>query len=415
MAPARGHILSTLARRAYRRPVTDAELDTLLEFYEQGRAERGFEGGIQSALERMLVSFNFLFRIERTPANAAPGSVYRLSDLELASRLSFFLWNSIPDDTLLDLAEQGKLRAPAELSRQVTRMLRDPRSRSLVDSFASQWLGLRKAQTWLPDPNIFPEFDENLRRVLIQETTTFVDQQVREDRSILDLVGADYTYINERLAEHYDVPGIVGQRLRKVTFTNGVRGGLLGQGSLLMVTSYPDRTAPVVRGFWVLENLLGMPPPPPPPNVPDLQATTEDGRPLSMRAQMETHRRNPACAVCHVRMDPLGFAMENLDAIGRWRTVSGGVPVDAAAVFADGTPIEGLPGLRRFILQHRDDYVHTVTTKLLTYALGRHVDYRDQPALRRIIRDAAAGGHRWSALILGIVNSTPFQMGKAAS
>ena len=294
-------------------------------------------------------------------------------------------------------------------------MLRDPRSRSLVDGFASQWLGMRKAQTWLPDPNIFPEFDENLRRAFIQETTTFVDHQVHEDDSILDLVSADYSYVNERLAEHYGLPGVVGQRLRKVTFSDGVRGGLLGQGGLLMVTSYPDRTAPVVRGFWVLENLLGMPPPPPPPNVPDLQATTEDGRPLSMRAQMETHRRNPACAVCHVRMDPLGFAMENLDAIGRWRAVSGGVPVDAAAVFADGTPIEGLPGLRRFILQHRDDYVHTVTTKLLTYALGRHVDHRDQPALRRIIRDAAAGGHRWSALILGIVNSTPFQMGKAAS
>jgi mono/diheme cytochrome c family protein len=408
-------ILSTLGRRAYRRPITGAELDTLLAFYDQGRAQGGFEGGIQAAIERLLVSFNFLFRIERTPAGTAPGAVYRLSDLELASRLSFFLWNSIPDDTLLDVAAQGKLRAPAELSRQVTRILRDPRSRSLVDSFASQWLGLRKAQTWLPDPNIFPEFDENLRRAFIQETTTFVGDQVRDDRSIIDLVSADYSFVNERLAEHYGLSGIVGQRLRKVTFSDGVRGGLLGQGGLLMVTSYPDRTAPVVRGFWVLENLLGMPPPPPPPNVPDLQSTTENGRPLSMRAQMETHRRNPACSVCHVRMDPLGFAMENLDAIGRWRTRSGGVAVDAAAVFADGTPIDGLPGLRRFILQHRDDYVHTVASKLLTYALGRHVDYRDQPALRRIIRDAAAGGDRWSALILGIVNSTPFQMGKAAS
>ena len=408
-------ILSTLARRAYRRPVTPADLDTLLEFYDRGRAGRGFEGGIQSALERMLVSFNFLFRIERTPANAAPGSVYRLSDFDLASRLSFFLWNSIPDDTLLDLAAQGKLRAPAELSRQVTRLLRDPRSRSLVDGFASQWLGVRKAQTWLPDPNVFPEFDENLRRAFIAETTAFVAHQLREDRSIVDLVSADYSFVNDRLAEHYGLSGIVGQRLRRVTFGDGVRGGLLGQGGLLMVTSYPDRTAPVVLGFWVLENLLGMPPPPPPPNVPDLQATTDDGRPLSMRAQMEAHRRNPACAACHVRMDPLGFAMENLDAIGRWRTHSGGVAVDAAAVFADGTPIEGLQGLRRFVLQHRDDYVHTVVSKLLTYALGRHVDYRDQPALRRIIKDAAAADHRWSALLLGIVNSTPFQMGKAAS
>jgi len=408
-------ILSTLARRAYRRPVTPAEIDTLLGFYDQGHADRGFDGGIQAALERMLVSFHFLFRIERSPANAAAGAVYRLSDLELASRLSFFLWNSIPDDTLLDLAVAGRLRQPGELSRQVTRMLRDERSHALVESFAGQWLGVRKAQTWLPDPNVFPEFDENLRRALIQETSTFVEEQLRQDRSIVDLISADYSFVNERLAEHYGVEGVVGERLRKVTFSDGIRGGLLGHGSLLMVTSYPDRTAPVVRGFWLLENLLGMPPPPPPPNVPDLAATSEDGRPLSMRAQMEAHRKNPACAACHVRMDPLGFAMENLDAIGRWRTRSGGVPVDAAAVFADGTPINGLPGLRRFILHHRDDYVHTVTSKLLTYALGRHVDYRDQPALRRILRDAATSDYRWSALILGIVNSTAFQMGKAAS
>lgn len=408
-------ILGRLARRAYRRPPTRDEIETLLTFYREGAAPRGFEAGIQSAIERMLVSFNFLFRLEREPAGAAPGTVYRLNDLDLASRLSFFLWNSIPDDTLLDLAERGRLRDPAVLARQVTRMLQDPRSASLVESFAGQWLGVRKAQTFLPDPNIFPEFDETLRRAFQRETTMFVTSQVRDDRSIVDLITADYSFVNERLAQHYGLPGITGERFRKVTFTDGVRGGILGQGSVLMVTSYPDRTAPVVRGFWVLESLLGMPPPPPPPNVPDLQTTTDDGRLLSMRAQMERHRQNPACAVCHVRMDPLGFSLEHFDAIGRFRRSSGGVPVDASAVFADGTPIDGVAGLRAFVLKHQDSYVHTVVSKLLTYALGRHVDHRDQPAIRRIARDAAAGGYRWSDVIRGIVTSTPFRMGKAAS
>jgi len=408
-------ILGRLARRAYRRPPTRDEVETLLAFYREAAAARGFEAGIQSAIERMLVSFNFLFRLEREPAGAAPGTVYRLNDLDLASRLSFFLWNSIPDDTLLDLAERQRLREPAVLAGQVTRMLRDRRSASLVESFAGQWLGVRKAQTFLPDPNIFPEFDENLRRAFQRETTMFVTSQVRDDRSIVELVTANYSFVNERLAQHYGLSGITGERLRKVTFTDDVRGGILGQGSVLMVTSYPDRTAPVVRGFWVLESLLGMPPPPPPPNVPDLQTTTDDGRLLSMRAQMERHRQNPACAVCHVRMDPLGFSLEHFDAIGRFRRSSGGVPVDASAVFADGTPIDGAAGLRAFVLKHQDSYVHTFVSKLLTYALGRLVDHRDQPAIRRIARDAAAGGYRWSDVIRGIVTSTPFQMGKTAS
>jgi len=294
-------------------------------------------------------------------------------------------------------------------------MLRDPRATSLVENFAGQWLGVRKAQTFLPDPNVFPEFDENLRRALIRETTMFVESQVRGDRGILELITADYSFVNERLAEHYGIGGITGDRFRKVTFTDGRRGGILGQGSVLMVTSYPDRTAPVVRGFWVLESLLGMPPPPPPPNVPDLETKTEDGRLLSMRLQMERHRQNPACAVCHVRMDPLGFSLENFDAIGRYRAISAGVPVDASAVFADGTPIDGVAGLKAFVLKHEDSYVHTFVSKLLTYALGRHVDYRDQPAIRGIIREAEAGGYRWSDLIRGIVTSTPFQMGRAAS
>lgn len=408
-------ILTRLARRAYRRTPTTAEVDTLLGFHREAAASGGFDAGIQAAIERMLVSFNFLFRLERAPDGAAPGTVYRLPDLELASRLSFFLWSSIPDDTLLDLAERGRLHEPAVLTEQMTRMLRDQRSSALVESFAGQWLGTRKAQTFLPDPNLFPEFDENLRRAFQRETTLFVETQLRQDRSVVDLITADYSFVNGRLAEHYGLAGITGDRFRQVRFTDGLRGGILGQGSVLMVTSYPDRTAPVVRGFWVLESLLGMPPPPPPPNVPTLQTTTEDGRLLSVRAQMERHRQNPACAVCHVRMDPLGFSLEHFDALGRYRTTSAGVPVDASAVFADGTPIDGVAGLRAFILQHQDSYVHTFVSKLLTYALGRHVDYHDQPAIRRILRDAAPGGYRWSAIIRGIVTSTPFQMGKTAS
>ena len=408
-------IVATLARRAYRRPLTGDEIETLLTFYERGRKEQGFEGGIQAAIERMLVSFNFLLRVDNDPANAAPGTVYHLSDVDLASRLSFFLWTSIPDEPLLTAAIRGQLSDAAVLEREVRRMLRDGRAKALVDSFGMQWLGLRKASSFLPDPNVFPEFDENLRAAFLQETSLFLDSQLREDRSILDLITADYSFVNERLADHYGVRGVYGERFRRVTFNDGTRGGLLGQGGILMVTSYPDRTAPVLRGVWVLDNLLGMPPPPPPPNVPDLETKDADGRVLTMRQQMEQHRKNPACSVCHVRMDPLGFALENFDAIGRWRTRASGAPVDAAAVFADGTPIDGVQGLRQFVLQHRDGYVHTFVEKMLTYALGRRIDYRDQPAIRQIMREAAAGDHRWSAIILAIVKSTPFQMRKTAS
>ncbi|MBI4471165.1 MAG: DUF1592 domain-containing protein, partial [Acidobacteria bacterium] len=364
---------------------------------------------------RMLISFSFLYRTEERPAKTAPGGIYRLSDLDLASRISFFIWNSIPDDELLNAAARGKLKDPVVLEQQVRRMLRDPRSKALVESFASQWLNMRKAHTWMPDTNRFPEFDENLREAFLQETQLFVDSQLREDRSIVDLVTADYSFLNERLAQHYGVSGVYGERFRRVTFTDGIRGGLLGQGGILMVTSYPDRTAPVVRGLWVLDNLLGMPPPPPPPNVPELEARGSDGRILSMREQMEQHRRNPACAVCHVRMDPLGFALENFDAIGRFRSVSDGVRVDSFAIFADGTPIEGVQGLRQFILKHRDSYVSTFTAKLLTYALGRKVDYHDNPAIRKVTQNAAATDYRWSSIILGIVKSTPFQFRRSAS
>ena len=415
-------IVSTLARRAYRRPVTGDEIHTLLTFFEAGRQNAGeapesrrFEAGIQAALERMLVSFNFLFRIESDPAGAARSPVYRVSDVDLASRLSFFLWSSIPDDQLLKTAERGRLNDPAVLEQEVRRMLRDPRSRALVNNFGSQWLGVRKASSFLPDPNIFPEFDENLRDAFLQETALFMDSQFREDRSILDLISADYSFVNERLAQHYGLPNVYGERFRKVTFTDGTRGGLLGQGGILMVTSYPDRTAPVLRGFWMLDNLLGMPPPPPPPNIPDLEPKAADGRVLSIREQMAVHRRNPACAACHVRMDPLGFSLENFDAIGRWRTQSNGLAVDASAVFADGTPLDGVQGLRKFLVKHRANYVHTFVEKLLTYSLGRHVGFRDQPSIRAIGRDAAAADYRWSAIILGIVKSTPFQMRNTAS
>ncbi|HUE84515.1 MAG TPA: DUF1592 domain-containing protein [Vicinamibacterales bacterium] len=408
-------ILSTLARRAYRRPVTEGEIKTLLDFYEAGRHARGFDAGIQAAIERMLVSFNFLFRVESDPPAAVPGGVYRLSDLDLASRLSFFLWSSVPDDELLGLAIGKQLSNLAVLEQQVDRMLRDPRSKALVDSFGSQWLGVRKATSHLPDPNVFPEFDENLRAAFLQETSLFLESQLRNDRSVVDLITADYSFVNERLAQHYGLANVNGERFRKVRFTDGTRGGLLGQGGILMVTSYPDRTAPVLRGVWVLENLLGMPPPPPPPNIPDLETRTPDGRLLSIREQMEVHRENPACSVCHVRMDPLGFSLENFDAIGRWRMQSDGRSVDASAVFADGTPIDGVQGLRTFVVARRENYVHAFAAKLLTYALGRHVDHRDQPAIRTIVRDAAARDYRWSAIVLGIVNSTPFQMRKTAS
>jgi hypothetical protein len=341
--------------------------------------------------------------------------VYRVADLDLASRLSFFIWNSIPDETLLTLAERDRLHDPAVLARQTARMLRDPKASALVTGFASQWLGMRKAQSFVPDANVFPEFDENLRRDMMREIILFVESQIAADRPIIDLIGADYSFVNERLAEHYGLRGIAGERFQRVAFDDGIRGGILGQGTVLMATSYPDRTAPVVRGFWILESLLGMPPPPPPPDIPDLKTVTDDGRPLSMRRQMERHRENPSCAVCHVRMDPLGFSLENFDAIGRWRTTTGGLPVDASAVFADGTPIDGVAGLRAFVLKHQDRYVHTFVSKMLTYALGRHLTYHDEPAVRRIVRDAAPSGYRWSAIVRGIVSSTPFRMGRTAS
>jgi hypothetical protein len=419
-------IFETLARRAYRRPATNDEINTLLSFYRSGSKQSGFpphdansaswgprfEEGIRAGIERMLISFNFLFRIEAPPATAAAGGVYPLSDLDLASRLSFFLWSSIPDDQLLTLAARGRLNDPVVLDSQVKRMLADPKSRALVDNFAGQWLMLRKASSHQPDLIFNPDFDENLRDAFIKEAQLFVDSQLRADRSITELVTADYSFLNQRLARHYGVPNVYGERFRRVTFADGIRGGVLGLGGLLMVTSYPDRTAPVSRGLWVLDNLLGMPPPPPPGDVPDLQ-DNEDGRKLSMREQMETHRRNPACAACHVRMDPLGFAMEQFDPIGKWRTASATIPIDPVAAFPDGTNIDGVRGVRALVASRRDLFVETFTAKMMTYALGRLVDYRDQPAIRKIAREAAAQDHRWSAIVAGIVRSVPFRMGVA--
>ena len=409
-------ILATLARRAYRRPVDGADLGPLLAFFRTGREADGFEAGIRMALERLLIDPEFLFRIERDPEGIAPGAPYRLADLELASRLSFFLWSSIPDDELLDAAASGALSDPAERGRQVRRMLADARSRALVDNFAGQWLSLRSVEGIAPDPNLFPDFDENLRDALRQETELFVESQLREDRSVVDLLRADYSFLNERLARHYGIPGITGSHYRQVALPDDRRGGLLGHGSILAVTSYGNRTSPVLRAKWLLENVLGTPPPPPPPDIPPLPAGGEAGEPRTVRERLAQHRRNAACAICHAPMDPLGFALENFDAVGAWRTRDAGLPVDASAVLADGaTAFDGPAGLRRVLLARSEQFVETVTEKLLTYALGRGIEHYDRPVIRAIVRAAADDDYRWSSLLLGIVESTPFRMRRSES
>ena len=404
-------ILSGLARHAYRRPVNDKDVEALLGFYRDGRQDRGFEAAVGMALEGLLVSPEFLFRIERDPPNVAAGTVHRISDLDLASRLSFFLWSSPPDDQLLGLAERGKLKDNAVLEQQVSRMLADPRSKSLVDNFAGQWLGLRSIRDALPDPNIFPEYDDNLREAFEKETNLFLESMLREDHSVLELLSANYTFVNERLARHYGIPNIYGSRFRRVTLTDEARVGLLGKGSILTVTALPNRTSPVLRGKWVLENILGTPPPPPPPNVPPLAEGKDTAR-MTMRQRMEQHRANPVCASCHARMDPIGFAMENLNAIGGWRTTEGSAnsPIDASGALPDGTQFRGAAELQKILLSRPELFVTTVTEKLLTYGLGRGVEYYDEPVVRSIMRDAARNNYRWSSLILGIVKSAPFQM-----
>lgn len=405
-------ILSTLARRAYRRPVTDSDLSGLLHFYDEGSRTNGFEAGIEMALRAMLASPKFLFRAERDPAGIAAGRVYALNDLELASRLSFFIWSSIPDEELLAVAEAGRLHDSKTLARQVQRMLADPKSQALVTNFAGQWLQLRNLRSTTPDKNDFPNFDHTLRQAFARELELFVGSIIREKRSVLDLLTADYTFVNERLALHYGIPNIFGSHFRRVSGIEVTRRGLLGKGGILLVTSHADRTSPVVRGKWILDNLVGSPPPPPPPEVPalpDVQGAT----PLTMRARMEQHRANPACASCHKLMDPLGLALENFDAIGAWRTEDNGARVDTSGQLADGTKIEGVIGLRAALLKQPEALVTTATEKLLTYALGRGLEPEDMPAVRAIVRQSERDDYRFVSLIEGVVNSTPFRMRKA--
>ena len=403
-------IFTALAQRAYRRPVTEADLEILRPFYEEGRSEAGFERGIQRGLERILVSPEFLFRIERDPADL-DGGPYTVRDLELASRLSFFLWSSIPDDELLDVAVSGQLSVPSVLRGQVERMMADPRARALVNNFAEQWLYLRDVTEKEPDPGFFPGFDENLRQAFQNETELFIDSVLREDGQVTELLSADYTFLNERLAKHYGIPHVYGSHFRRVSLDGTERRGLLGQGGILTLTSYATRTSPVLRGKWILENLLSSPPPPPPPDIPSLAETTDEGEALSMRAAMEKHRSNPACASCHSQMDPLGFALENFDAIGRWRTRGeSNETIDASGLLPDGTAFEGPDEMRAALLKNPERFVGTVAEKLLTYALGRNLESFDMPAVRGIVREAAENNYRFSSLVFAIVQSTPFQM-----
>ncbi|MFP6571203.1 MAG: DUF1592 domain-containing protein [Vicinamibacterales bacterium] len=409
-------ILGSLARRAYRRPINEVDLSVLRDFYVAGREDGSFDMGIQRALEMILVDPEFLFRIERDPNGIAPRTAYWVSDLELASRLSFFLWSSVPDDELLEVAESGRLRDESVLEEQVERMLADDRSRVLVTSFASQWLSLRRMRSVTPDVKAFPAFDDNLRDDLVRETELFVESQLREDRSVVDLLTADYTFINERLARHYGIENVYGSRFRRVQWNDDRRRGLLGQGSILTVTSHATRTSPVVRGKWILENILGTPPPPPPPDVPPLPDREDTGVVQSIRERMEEHRANPVCANCHSRMDPLGFALEHFDAIGKWRENGpSDTAIDPSGTLPDGTGFADLPELREILFSRRHEFVTTVTEKLLTYALGRGLEYYDRPAIRAIVRDAASDNFRWSSLLAGVAQSLPFQMRRSAS
>jgi len=406
-------IFTTTMRRAYRRPVTDTDLQAPLRLYRDAKRD-GFDAGIEMGLSAVLISPEFLFRVERDPGNIRPQTAYKLPDLDLASRLSFFLWSSIPDDELLELAIRGELHKPAILEQQTRRMLADSRSAALITNFADQWLHLRNLASLTPDMRTFPDFDDNLRRAFHTETQMFLESIVREDHSVLDMLSAKYSFVNERLAKHYGIPNIYGSRFRKVEFTaDDVRGGLLGQGSILSVTSYATRTSPVIRGKWILDNILGSPPAPPPPNVPALKEAAGISKNLPMRERIAQHRANPACAGCHNVMDPLGFGLENFDAVGRWRATEDGNPIDASGVLPDGTKFEGPAGLQKALLAHPEIFVSTLTEKLLTYSLGRGTEYYDQPAVRKIVGDARAADYRFSSIILGIVNSAPFEMRSA--
>jgi catechol 2,3-dioxygenase-like lactoylglutathione lyase family enzyme/cytochrome c5 len=403
-------IVTTLARRAYRRPVTDADVAPLLAFYQTGRAKSGFDGGVQLAVQRILSDPEFVFRAEKDPQGPASGSAYRISDLELASRLSFFLWSSVPDDELLTVAGQGRLRNPQVLERQVRRMLASPRASALISNFAGQWLYLRNLRNVVPSKDAFPDFDDNLRQALQRETELLLEHVMKQDRSVTELLTADYTFVNERLARHYGIPNIYGTQFRRVPVASDARRGLLGHGSILTVTSQPNRTSPVLRGKWILDNLLGTPPPAPPAVVPPLKENAERERPLTMREQMEEHRANPACASCHKLMDPLGFALENFDGVGAWRTTDLRAPIDPSSELADGTRVAGPAALRQTLVARPQVFVGTMTEKMLTYALGRGLEHYDMPAVRTVVKDAGRVDYRFSSLVLGIVNSVPFQM-----
>lgn len=410
-------ILSALARRAYRRPVTSADIRTLVGFYRTARAQGDFDAGIRAGIEMVLVSPDFLFRISRDPAGAAPGTAYALPDIELASRLSFFLWSSIPDDELLDTAIRGKLHEPAVLDRQVRRMLSDTRARAaLSKNFFEEWLQTRNVWLLTPDLNQkFPWFDDNLRVAFVKEMELFFDAQLKGDRSIVDLLTSDQTFLNEQLARHYGIAGVYGSHFRPVTLTDENRFGLLGKAAVLSVTSYSTRTAPTIRGKYLLENILAAPPPAPPPDIPALEETSKDGKPRSVREMLEVHRQNPTCASCHARMDPLGLSLENFDAIGQWRTVDAGAPINASGVLLDGTNVDGPAALRRALVAQKEQFVRTVTDRLLTYAIGRGLEHYDAPAIRGVVRSAAADDYRWSSTILALVKSAPFRMRRTQS
>lgn len=408
--PCARKIITALLRQGYRRPIQDADLETPLSFYQRRRNGNGsFDAGIESALQFILASPEFLFRFEPDPSGVAADAPYQLGDIALASRLSFFLWSSPPDEELLKLASEGKLHQHAVLQQQVVRMLADGRADALVDNFAEQWLFLRNLKNSSPDPQIFPDYDDNLRQAMREETKLFFQSIVREDRSVMDLLNADYTFVNERLARHYGIPNIYGSQFRRVTLTSDDRRGLLGQGSILTVTSYPNRTSPVQRGKWILTNLLGIPPTPPPPNVPALKENG-DGKPLSLRERMEQHRADPVCAGCHKVMDPIGFALENFDAVGQWRTKDDGSPIDPSGTLYNGVKVDGPVALRQMLASHQDVFVGVMTEKLVTYALGRGLQYYDMPAVRKIVHDASAHDLRFSSLVLGVVESVPFEM-----
>jgi hypothetical protein len=406
-------IIAELVQRAYRETPAEADIQRTMKFYESARREGNFDAGIQAALERILASPKFVFRAERDQPHAAAG-LYPVSDVELASRLSFFLWSSIPDDRLLRLATQSKLHDPAVLDQEVRRMLADPRAGALTSNFAAQWLQLRNLGNVQPNTDEFPDFDDNLRQSFRGETELLFQSIIAEDRGVLDLMTADYTFVNERLARHYGIPDIYGSRFRRVAINEDSRKGLLGQGSILALTSHAERTSPVVRGKWILENLLGLAVSPPPADVPPLKEKQDGEKPKTMREQMEEHRANPVCASCHKTLDPIGFALENFDAVGAWRALDAGNPIDASGQLADGTKVDGVVALRQALLSRPEVFVTTVTKKLLTYALGRGLDYRDMPEVRAIERDAAQSNYRFSSLILAIAHSTPFRMSAAA-